>query len=94
MGFEYRILVSLPSTEAGERILQNILGGCGQRSSQGWEYRAPATNCQMPTVMAKVEPYGFYLCFFGGKNGFGAEVAGEIVLSALSFSEVKVQEIG
>lgn len=93
MGFEYRILTALPSIEAGEQILENVFGECGRKLPNGWEYRAPTTKGPMPDVVAKVESHGFYLCIFSSRNGLGAQVAGEIILLALSFGEVKVQEM-
>lgn len=93
MGFEYQILVALPSTDTGQEILANVTGGCGKKLPNGWEYRGPTTKGPMPDAVAKVESYGFYLCIFGSRSGFGAQVVGEIVLLALSFGTVKVQEM-
>jgi hypothetical protein len=91
MGTEYRVLVKLPSAVAAESILAKAIGGGGRRTEQGWEYRSKSNAGPMPDVVAKVEPYGFYVCISGNRNGTSAELLGFVVAASAEYGEVRVE---
>lgn len=94
MGIEYRIHADMPDAQEGDRLIAQALGGIGQRTPFGWEFRDAATSVDdMPDAMAVAEDRGLYVLLNGGLRGIGAELLGALVAAATARGEVRVEEL-
>jgi hypothetical protein len=93
MGFEYKLIAKLPSSEVAKNLLLTAPNFVQfDEKYQTAEYRSSENNGKMPDAIAKVEDYGFYFCDCGNRQ-LACSIIGYLSLSSSSFGKVEFYEL-
>lgn len=93
VGYEYKLVVNLPSEKVGRKLLESAPYFCGFKQSFQAEYRLHPETKGMPDVSATVEPYGFYFNSHGGSAATAREVLGYLTIACTKFGAVQFSEL-